>query len=759
MILRTKNTINIVLLNYINMSAQQIKLLSSNLLCLLLLLPGVISAQSKNTSVPIIKETSEPRGWIIQTNSSAYQLVVGSDNRVKAAFYGNVEQAAFEDRQSRWFTGIDEVPVRGAYPNKIPAIEVVFKDNVRDADLTFVSGDIVEVEGRKALRIVQKDRYYPLEITSYIRVLPEYDILEKWIVAKNTGKKDDIKVENLQSGSLVLPANNYTLTHMTGTHAHEFQMRETELTEGVKTLEAADFKSFKNPPWYMVRPKGEGASLSGDTWFGSIQYTGSWKMSFDKSYEGNVQIVGGINFWDTHWILKPGESFETPRFVSGFTSRGSEGAAQSLREYTRETLLPVSHRDELRPVLYNSWYATKFNVNEEQQLKLARQAKDLGVEMFVIDDGWFKGRVNATAGLGDWDVDPKKFPNGLGPMIKKINDMGMQFGIWIEPEMVNPNSDLYRKHPDWAFQFPNRTKTLGRNQLMLNLANEEVYDFLLAQFSKLFRENNIKYIKWDHNRTLAEPGWPAAPPEMQREVRIRYVRNLYRLIDNLRRQFPDVWFEDCSGGAGRADLGMLSRMDVAWASDNTEPLDRLFIHYGYLNLFPANTMISWVTQQHLLSHQPLSLDFYFDVSMAGVLGIGTDISKWTEEEKALAKRKIEQYKQIRPIVQNGMLYRLVSPLSGNKCAFQYVAENTGSVVFCYNMAEYISGRMGDDPANLFKLEGLKTDQDYQLEFFGVPAAKQPKTIYKGGFLMNIGVAWPVKGANKSVIVSVKPVSR
>lgn len=725
----------------------------------MLFLPYLINAQPKVSSdnSAAIKPTTAPKGWIIQTNQSAYQIIIDQDNRVKPAYYGAVEQADFKQKNARWFTSIDEIPVRGAFSNKIPMLEVVFNDNVRDADLVYVSGDIITLEGRSTLKIIQKDRYYPLEVTSYIRVLQEFDILEKWVSAKNTGKKDDIKIENLQSGNIVLPANSYMLTHMAGQHAHEFQLRQTEITEGVKTLEARDFKSFKNPPWYMVRPKGEDDNLSGSAWFGTIQYSGSWRMDFDKTFDGNVQVVSGINFWDTHWILKPGTSFETPRFISGFTKKGSEGAAQSLRTYTRETILPANHRKDLRPVLYNSWYATYFDVNEEQQLILAKEAKDLGVEMFVIDDGWFKGRKDATAGLGDWEVDKTKFPNGLGPMIKKINDMGMQFGIWIEPEMVNPNSDLYRKHPDWVFNFPNRKGNLGRNQFILNLANEDVYQNLLKQFTTLLKENNIKYIKWDHNRTLSEPGWPQAPAEMQREVRIRYVNNLYRLIDELRKRFPDVWFEDCSGGAGRVDLGFLSRMDLAWASDNTEPLDRLFIHYGYLNAFPANTMVSWVTKTHRLSHQPVSLEFNFDVSMSGVLGIGTDITKWTNAEKALAKRKVEQYKLIRPLVQNGTLYRLVSPLKSNKCALQYVAENTSSVVFCYNMAEYISGNMLDNPSNVLKLEGLKPDQSYQIEIMGLPKSKQSTTTYKGNFLMEIGIDWPVKGANKSQILSVKPV--
>jgi alpha-galactosidase len=293
----------------------------------------------------------------------------------------------------------------------------------------------------------------------------------------------------------------------------------------------------------MVRPGDESEDTSGAAWFGTLQYSGNWRIDFDKVFNGRLQIVGGINFWDTNWDLKAGTTFETPKFIIGYTRSGSEGAAQNLTAYIRKIILPKQWRNKLRPVLYNSWYATTFNVNEEQQLALAKIAKEIGVELFVIDDGWFKGRNGDHAGLGDWTVDKKKFPDGLQPMIKKINDMGMDFGIWVEPEMVNPNSDLYRAHPDWVFNFPHRTRHEGRNQLMLNLAREDVYQYLLKSLSALLSENNIKFIKWDHNRTLSEPGWPDAPVAEQREVRIRYINNLYRLIDALRSRFPDVQFE------------------------------------------------------------------------------------------------------------------------------------------------------------------------------------------------------------------------
>lgn len=705
-----------------------------------------LKANTKQSADSAIIATENPKGWMISTNASVYQLLLTKEGDVQQAYFGPKAQLTFYQKK---INAADEIPVRGAFPTKTPLLEVVFADNVRDAELTFVNAEVLEIEGRPTLKITQKDKYYPLEITSFIRVLPEFDILEKWVTVKNTGKKGNIKIENLQSGSINLPADRYDLTHMAGEWGHEFQLRNTILTEGVKTLQARDFKSFANPNWFLVRPADETGETSGSAWFGTLQYSGNWRFDFDKAFSGQLQIIGGINFWDTDWTLKPGTAFETPKFIIGYTASGTEGAAQHLTAYVRKTVLPASWRDKPRPVLYNSWYATTFNVNEEQQLALAKTAKEIGVELFVIDDGWFKGRNDDHAALGDWTVDKKKFPDGLQPMIKKINDMGMDFGVWVEPEMVNPNSDLYRAHPDWVFHFPNRTRHEGRHQLMLNLAREDVYQYLLQSLSSLLQENNIRFIKWDHNRTLSEPGWPDAPANEQREVRIRYITNLYRLIDALRTRFPNVLFEDCSSGGGRVDLGMLSRMDQAWASDNTDPVDRLFIQYAYLSAFPANTMVSWITHEDWHSLKP-GLDYKFDVAMSGVLGIGYDITKWTEDERKLAKAKITKYKEIRDLVQFGTLHRLVSPFKNNRSALQYIAHNQSSaVVFCYNMAEYLNGSiMQTQESGILKLRGLDADALYSIPELN-------NAVYKGDFLMKVGITWPVRGAYKSMILQVQ----
>ena len=681
------------------------------------------------------------KDWLLETRSMSYHIGIRNNN-LSAFYYG--PKIVEGDEAFMYRSSFPEIPVRGVGAWNCPVVEAVFEDNVRDLDLRYDSYEIKKEDGSETLRVLLRDSYYPLSVCACYRVLPEYDLIEKWVEVRNTGKKDDILIENLQSGSLWLPASWYELTHLSGSLGNEFQPQTTLLTQGVKTIQSRDFKSYGSS-YFAVRPQGEHDEFTGDVWFGQLMYSGVWQMNFERLSDGALQISGGIRFWDSWLNLESGESFTTPKMCFGYTQHGTSGVSQIFTAYTRELLQKGSGQ---RPVIYNSWYATGFNVNEKQQLALAKVAREIGVEMFVIDDGWFKGRINDTGGLGDWTVDKEKFPNGLKPLIKQINDMGMDFGIWVEPEMVNPNSDLYRAHPDWIFYFPNRPKTLGRNQHLLNLAREDVCEYLYKSLSLLLKEHNIKYLKWDMNRHLTEPGWPSAPDKEQREVRIRYTENLYKLIDRLKKEFPDVLFETCSSGGGRVDLGMLSRMDVAWASDNIDPLDRIYIQHGYLSAYPANTMVSWTGGENWHSMN-YSLDFRFDVAMSGVLGVGNDITKWNDNEIETAKKKIALYKEIRPLVHSGILYRLTSPLESNSSTLEYVSpDQEEAVVFCYNVSEDIiaSTRCSAEDKRL-RLKGLKPDGIYKLD--------NSDTEYSGTYLMNTGVKYPVTGICKSKIIRVK----
>ena len=690
-------------------------------------------------------------GWNIQTNNSLYQLAVNDRGDVYPTYYGaraQVKGLVAQDR-SRGGNGpfpVNEVPVRGKYADKTPLLEVIFADGTRDCELVFDSAEVMMIDNRQTLRITQKDRYYPLSVVSFIRVLPEFDIIEKWMEIENTARKESIEIDNLLSSSILLPSNRYFLKHHAGRWGSEFQLQRTQLTAGTKTLQSRDFYAFENTPWFAVTTKEVDDASNADVWFGQVHYSGNWRLDFESTSSGALQIVGGINFWDTQWQLLPGQTFTTPKMSIGFTAKGYDEAARLNSSYVRKEVMRESTRNMIRPVIYNSWYATGFDVSEEGQLKLAEEAKSLGVELFVIDDGWFSGRKDDHSGLGDWFADPHKFPNGLKPMIKKINDMGMQFGLWVEPEMVNPQSKLFKKHPDWALYFDNRTKTQWRNELTLNLAREDVYQYLLQSMTSLLKNHNIKFIKWDHNRGLTEPGWPSATKTVQKEVRIRYINNLYRLIDELQKQFPDVLFENCSSGGGRPDLGMLSRMDQMWTSDNTNPLDRLFIQYGYLSAYPANTMVCWTTgyDSRVIN---LPLEFIFDVAMTGVLGVGDNISQWNEKQKEIARNKIAEYKSIRQFVQQGNLYRLKSPFEGSKVCFEYVSsDSTEGVVFCYNLNTTLEGAVQENvTGKQVLLKGLDPSAMYRLN-------DKSNSVLSGEQLQKIGIPWPVSSAYRSVLI-------
>ncbi len=701
--------------------------------------------------------TTMPDGkaWVLQTKSSVYQLGVGQDGVVKQLYYGNAARGTQLSNPLG-----DEITVRGGYSQYTPAIEAIFGDHVRDIELNFTEARIETIENYPTLIITQTDKHYPLTVTEYLRVLPEYDLIEKWIEVKNTatGKKaPSILIENCQSGSIFLPKNSYELTHYSGSWACEMQEQTTKLTQGTKILEVRNFKSFGSST-FCVRPEGETSETEGELWFGSVKYSGNWRLAFtqypqsevviDRTATGLLQIVGGANFWDQSVTLKGGETFTTPRMVFGYSDHGMEGASQSLASFTREQLLPLAHRDKLRPIVYNSWFVTGFDVNEENQVALAHIAKDLGVETFVVDDGWFTGRTNGNSGMGDWTVDKNKFPNGIKSMIKRINDIGLDFGIWIEPEMVSLNSNLYKEHPDWIFHFPNRERHMcHRDQFILNLAREDVYQYIHKCLSDLLRENNISYIKIDANQALTDPGVPSWPVEDQRAVRLKYYENFYRLIDQLRAEFPDVWFESCSGGGGRNDLAILSHMDFIWTSDNCDPVDRTFIQYSFLSTFPANTMLNlvcdgdWHGTQHLLEYK-------FDVSMYGLMGIGANIVNWTDEEREIAKRKIAQYKEIRHIIQFGDHYRLVSPYHTNRSVLQFVSKDGNEGVVCvYNMADYPNNAITDTRrTRVVKLRGLDAEATYTIE--------GDERQYSGSHLMNVGYEFPVWGAHRSGIFKI-----
>ena len=685
-----------------------------------------------------------PDRWTINTEASTFQTVLSLDGDLTSGCFGPYSgNRVFDypeyDNPPSTGTMHREIPYRGGFVEDSPLIEVVFSDGVRELELVYTGYEIVEIDGYPCLRLDMKDTHYPFNLSEYIRAIPELDIYEKWLVLQNTGT-GDILLENAGSGSMQLPSGKYDLIQFSGAWGREFLRERSRLTSGNKILSNRGLNSHQHLPFFMVRPIDDNEEMSGPVWFGGIAWSGNYKLNFEIHPNNKLQITGGINFWDTRWNLKAGERFTTPRMVFGFSDNGPGGASLRMHRYMLEHVLPQPIASETMPVLYNSWYATTFDINVKQQIALAKVAAAIGVELYVVDDAWFKGRNNSHAGLGDWTPDPVKFPKGLSPLIREVKKLGMQFGIWVEPEMVNPNSDLFREHPDWVLQTRNRKAHEGRNQLMLNLAREDVKEYTIGWLDKLLGENDIDFIKWDMNRKVSEAGWPDEDPLTDREMRIRYVYNLWDILSTIRQRHPGVTIESCAGGGGRVNIGHFAYTDQVWTSDNTDPGDRMKIQYGYSYAFPAKTMVNWVTD-HEWHNKKTSLEFRFHVAMAGNLGIGNDITEWNDEERELASGLIAQYKSLRPVIQFGDQYRLRDPFTESRMAVQFVSRDKArSVVFTFQTLESLPASEGGyNLSDRVICRGLDPEASYR-----VTIGDNSEEV-SGRALMQAGLSMPLKG--------------
>lgn len=581
-----------------------------------------------------------------------------------------------------------------------------------------------------ALSITLRDPAHNATVTLSYRTLDRFGLITRGVTVRNDGPRV-LHLTRLFSGTFYLPLSaGYTLNHLDGRWGDEFRIEREPFAHGVLQRESRRMTtSHGGVPFFAVERNAPGLQASeesGALWFGSLQWSGNWKLIAERTRDGRGIVHLGINDHDFVHDLRPGESFEAPPVLFGYTEGGFGAMSRAWHDYVREELAP--RRNYVPPVVYNSWYATLFDVNAEGQAALADKAASLGVEMFVIDDGWFHRRHNDRAGLGDWWPDKDKFPQGLKPLADMVHQRGMQFGLWIEPEMVNPDSELYRAHEDWIIHFPERERTLSRNQSMLNLGRADVQDYLIGIFDRLLSETPIDFIKWDMNRNVSEPGWPTHDRDA-REIWVRYVWGLYRVWGELRRRHPNVIWENCSGGGGRVDLGTMSLAEQSWTSDNTLPPARLEIQEGYSQLFPAASMAAWVTDEH---KDAFSLDLRFHASMAGALGVGGNLLKWTESELEKARTHVAHYKRIRPLVSGGDLYRLLSPRQSPFSALMYVArDKSEAVVFAFRM---LPNRPLENP--LIRPAGLDPEALYAVE--GQEETLSGMAWAKRGFMLGLG---------------------
>jgi alpha-galactosidase len=538
-----------------------------------------------------------------------------------------------------------------------------------------------------SLEVPFLDEAQAIRLTLIVSTSSSHDVVRRHVRVLNLSN-DTISLPRAFSAGWNIPLGQAVrVEYLAGSWSHEFQRRHVDLDWGSFTIgsrQGVTGHLFSPVVTLTAIPNEDSFARHSDRAFGvCLEWSGSWRLQVDSVPHGQtVRVSTGVHEDTSTITLSPGEEFVAPDSLGVFSPHGPGGVSRAWHHFQRTSLareLGPYHR----PIVYNSWYATTFDVRAEHQMELARQARDLGVEVFVVDDGWFVGRTSDSAGLGDWVADPAKFPQGLGAFASQVVNLGMRFGVWIEPECVNPDSNVFRNHPEWVYRAGSRPLVTIRDQYVLDLGRDDVVAWLEQTLRDLLASSEISYLKWDMNRPISDGGRPGDPHG--REWSIQHTRNYYRLLRMLRDEFPHVTVEACAAGGGRVDSAVLALSDVVWTSDEVGARDRLVIQDGFLTAFPQHAMSSWVSDE--LGHRdryPTSLGFRFAVSMSGVLGIGSDLLAWDEADRATARRAIELYRAIRGVTHRATVVTHGTP-KDDLYAIEFCgpAEDPRIVIFVY----------------------------------------------------------------------------
>lgn len=593
--------------------------------------------------------------------------------------------------------------------------------------LPAVYADVSESE---TLEIVLKDKYSDIEVTLRYGVLPKLDIITRCAsVANNTN--EPVILTKAASLCLDIPHGEWEWVHFHGRHAMERLTERMPLCHGIQESSSKRGTSshHQNPTVLLCSP--DCTETSGSCIGAILAYSGSFQTKIQLDQMEQMRLVMGINPELFRWELKPSEVFDTPEVIMSYSSNGMEKLSHNFHKVIREHVCRGKYKLAERPVLINNWEATYFDFNEEKILKIAEQAASLGVDMLVLDDGWFGKRDDDCSGLGDWFVSEEKLNGGLGKLAEKIKSLGMKFGLWFEPEMVSEDSDLYRSHPDWAIKIPSRNPVRSRYQLVLDMINPEVRDYLFGAISDILKNADISYIKWDMNRSICDWYTPCLSAENQGEMPHRYVLGLYELLERLTTAFPDVLFEGCSGGGGRFDAGMLYYCPQIWCSDDTDAFERTKIQYGTSFFYPVSAIGSHVSA--VPNHQTgriTPIETRAVTAMAGSFGYELDLNTLSHDEKQEVKEQIVRFKKDGPLIHNGLYYRLSDSLNDKYAMWGFVSEDKKEVL----VHGVIFRTEPNRTQYLAKLRGLLPDTNYRLAENG--------EVYKGSALMNGGILLP-----------------
>lgn len=552
-----------------------------------------------------------------------------------------------------------------------PFIEVTHADGSYTSDFLFEAGEIrpgkapfatlpgsYEEKGNvEELVVTLKDKQYDLALELHYFVFAEYDVISRSSRLLNTSQ-EEITLERLMSMQLDFSRSDWTFTTFHGAWARE--MKKNEMPVGMCKLVNESYcgcSSNRTNPLVMLSRKDTSENL-GECYGFNLIYSGNHYEAVELSAFGKMRLVTGINPRSFQFHLAPGDVFEAPEAVMTYSTRGYNGMSQNMHRFVRNCIVRGNWKNKVRPVLLNSWEAAYFDINERKLLNLAKAGKDAGIELFVMDDGWFGTRDDDTQGLGDWYPNPKKLPDGVAGLAKKVNELGLAFGLWVEPEMINTNSNLYREHPEWVVEIPGKPHSESRNQRILDFANPEVVEYMTGKMAEVFSSGNVAYVKWDMNRIFSDYYSQYLPASRQKEVAHRYMMGLYRMLESLNQQFPEILFEGCASGGNRFDLGMLCYFPQIWASDDSDAIYRVEAQTGYSYGYPLSTVTAHVSD--CPNHQTLRvtpLHTRFLVAAFGVLGYECHLAEMPRDEIKEIKDQIELYKKWREVLQYGTFYR------------------------------------------------------------------------------------------------------
>ncbi|WP_151733277.1 alpha-galactosidase [Paenibacillus tengchongensis] len=639
-----------------------------------------------------------------------------------------------------------EYPQYGTGDFRVPAYQAKLEDGTRITELRYTgyrvtpgkpqlaglpSVYVESPEEADTLELLLRDDYASLNVILRYTVYRDSDVIARSVEFVNDGA-GVLELQRALSASVDFPENGqFDLIYLSGGWSREANLTRRRLEQGATALSSRRGMSSHqhNPFAALVTPDTD--ENHGEAYGFSLVYSGGFEAEAEVDGFGTTRLCIGLNSFDFSWRLEAGESFQTPEAVLVYSAEGLGGMSRTYHRLYRTRLVRGQFRDKERPILVNNWEATYFNFNADKLVDIAAEGAKLGIELFVLDDGWFGKRDADNSSLGDWTEDLRKLPGGLADVAKRVNDLGLKFGLWVEPEMISPDSELYRAHPDWCLHVPGRRRTEARWQLVLDLTRAEVRDYVYGALSKIFSSVPVAYVKWDMNRALTEIGSAELPPERQGETAHRYVLGLYDLVDRLTSDFPHILFESCSSGGGRFDPGLLYYMPQTWTSDDTDAAERLKIQYGTSLVYPVSAMgahVSAVPNHQVGRVTPLS--FRGDVAMSGNFGYELDLTKFTEEEKELVKEQVANYKQIRGLVQQGNLYRLQSPFEGNETAWMFVSDDQREALVYYFRVMAVPY----PPRRVLTLRGLNPELDYTVLDSG--------EVYGGDRLMQAGLGLP-----------------